>query len=86
MITSGIQNALQRPILKTTLGQSGFLCSKSQYFSRFGEKSLLDNTTGIRYLNPSRRLPHNLRFHLLFEDLQSFVYVKVSWYASFDLG
>ena len=43
--------------LKTTLGQLCFLCPKSQHFSRFGEKCLLDNTTGIRYLNPGRRLP-----------------------------
>ena len=31
---------------------SRFLCPKSQHFSRFGEKGLLDDTTGIRYLNP----------------------------------
>jgi len=38
-------------LLKNFAYQSGFLCPKFQHFSRVGEKGLLDNTTGIRYLN-----------------------------------
>jgi hypothetical protein len=37
--------------LKTTLGQSGFLCPKFQHFSLLGEKCLLDNTIFIWYSN-----------------------------------
>jgi len=56
MITSGTLITLQRPIFKTTLGQTGFLCPKFQHFSRFGEKHHLDKMTGIHYLKLSRRL------------------------------
>ncbi len=52
---------LVRLFLKTTLGQSGFLCPKSQHFNRFGEKSLLDNTSGIRYLNPNWKRPDTIQ-------------------------
>ena len=41
---------------KATLVQSDVLCSKPHHFNLFIEKCLLDNTTGIRYLNPSRLL------------------------------
>ena len=56
-------------LTKTTLGQSGFLCPKSQHFRPFGEKCLLDNTTGARYLNSSCLLPDDdcrfFRFHYI---------------------
>ena len=42
---------------KTTTGLLGFLRPKSQIFSQLIAKFRLDNTTGIRYLNPSRLLP-----------------------------
>ena len=57
---------LQRLIIKTTLGQPGFLCPKSQHFSPFIGKCLLDHTTGIRYMNPGLRLPDDdCRFFLI---------------------
>ncbi len=54
MLISGIRITLQRPIFKTTLGQSGFLCPTSRIFSQFIVKLRLDNKAVVRYLNLSR--------------------------------
>ncbi len=47
---------LQRPIFKTTLGNTGFQRPKFRIFSQFIAKFRLDNMTCIRYQNPSRLL------------------------------
>ncbi len=47
---------LLKPIFKTTLGQPGFLCPKSQHFTPVRGKCLLDNTIGTLYMNQSHRL------------------------------
>ena len=49
---------------KFPIRQSGFLRPKSQHFSPFREKCLLDNTTGICYQNPN--------CHLLDDDCHFF--------------
>ena len=53
---TGLDNSAEA-YFKTTTGLLGFLRPKSQIFSQFIVKFRLDNTTGIRYLNPSRLLP-----------------------------
>ena len=54
IIISGIRITLQRPIFKTILGQSGFLCPTSRIFSQFIVKFRLDNKAVVQYLNLSR--------------------------------
>ena len=60
MITTRIRITLQRPILKTTLGQPGFLFPKFQHFSRFGAKCRLDNTIFTWYSNLDCQKPFGI--------------------------
>jgi len=57
MIMSQTKIIPQGPILKPQQGSHAFYAQNLRNFSQFIAKFRLDNTTGIRYLNPSRLLP-----------------------------